>query len=84
VSDGGDAQHVCGIVVRMSDKTVSLAARQLSAGRWGSQKPVRLARELELRVDELPEAERARLLEALTTETRQTRDLAAQHQRHRV
>jgi hypothetical protein len=41
-----------------------------------------LARELATRVDELPEAERARLLEALTTETRQTRDLAGQRKRH--
>jgi hypothetical protein len=43
---------------------------------------MRLARELATRVDELPEAERARLLEALTTETRQTRDLAGQRKRH--
>jgi hypothetical protein len=44
---------------------VSVAARQLSGSRWGSQKPVLLARELELRVSELPEAERVRLLHAL-------------------
>jgi hypothetical protein len=53
-------------VVRMSDRAASVAARRLSVSRWGAQKPVRLARELELRVGELPEAERVRLLHALT------------------
>jgi hypothetical protein len=57
-------------------EAASTAARRLSAQRWGSQRPVRLAHELATRVDELPDAERARLLEALTTETRQTADLA--------
>jgi hypothetical protein len=49
----------------MSDETVNLAAQQLSAGRWGAQKVVRLAHELELRAAELPETERVRLLKAL-------------------
>jgi hypothetical protein len=53
--------------LRMSDtQLVSGAARQMAAQRWGSQKPVRLARELELRADELPAVERRRLLDALT------------------
>jgi hypothetical protein len=55
----------------MDDTQVSVAARLMVAQRWGAQKPVRLARELTARLDELPPAERARLLEALTTETRQ-------------
>ena len=38
----------------MNDRAVSVAARQLSGSRWGSQKPVRLARELELRVSGVP------------------------------
>jgi hypothetical protein len=51
----------------MSDaQQVSGAARQMAARRWGSQRPVRLAKELELRASELPPAERARLLDALT------------------
>jgi hypothetical protein len=49
----------------MSDTTTSGAARQLVAKRWGAQRPVRLARELAARVDELPAAERARLRAAL-------------------
>ena len=64
VSGVGGAQHVCGIVVRMSDSAVSVAARQLSGSRWGAQRPVRLARELAERVDELPDPERVRLLNA--------------------
>jgi hypothetical protein len=40
-------------------------ARQLVSRRCGAQKPVRLARELTLRVDELPPTERARLRAAL-------------------
>jgi hypothetical protein len=54
--------------VRMADTDqVSVAARSLAAQRWGSSKPVRLARELALRVAELPEIERRRLLDALLT-----------------
>jgi hypothetical protein len=40
--------------------------RELAAQRWGAAKPVRLARELALRVHELPEIERRQLLDALT------------------
>ena len=50
----------------MGDKAASIAARQLSVQRWQAQRPIRLARELTLRAHELPAAERARLLEALT------------------
>ena len=39
--------------------------RQMAAQRWGSQRPIRLARELELRVAELPAVERVRLQHAL-------------------
>jgi hypothetical protein len=49
----------------MSDTQVSVAARQMAAQRWGSQKPVRLARELELRAGELPEPDRIRLVAVL-------------------
>jgi hypothetical protein len=38
----------------------------LAASRWGSQRPVRLARELALRARELPPAEREALIDALT------------------
>lgn len=54
----------------MSDRAASVAARQLSSSRWGSQKPVRLARELAGRVDELPDPERTQLLNALLTKAR--------------
>jgi hypothetical protein len=50
----------------MDDAQVSGAARQLAVQRWGAQKPVRLARELVQRVDELP-VERRALLAALFT-----------------
>ena len=50
----------------MNDAQVSGAARQLVAQRWGNRRPVRLAKELVGRVDELPPAERRELLEALT------------------
>jgi hypothetical protein len=46
--------------------TVSAVMREMAARRWRGQVPTRLARELELRVAELPEAERVRLLHALT------------------
>jgi hypothetical protein len=49
----------------MSDTQVSGAARQLAAQRWGASKPVRMARELALRAQELPDPERVRLLDAL-------------------
>ena len=49
----------------MTDSAVSEAARQLVAQRWGDQRPVRLARELLPRLDELPAEERSRLLDAL-------------------
>jgi hypothetical protein len=54
-----------GSIVRMSDAQVSVAARQMAAQRWGSQRLVRLVRELELRVAELPPSERVRLQHAL-------------------
>jgi hypothetical protein len=50
----------------MSDTQVSGAARELAAQRWGASKPIRMAQELALRAQELPEPERARLLAALT------------------
>jgi hypothetical protein len=53
----------------------SEAARALSAQRWGSQRPVRIARELSARADELPEVERRHLLEALQNQPSQ-QDLA--------
>jgi hypothetical protein len=40
--------------------------RALAVRRWGASKPIRLARELELRAHELPDLERERLLDALT------------------
>lgn len=49
----------------------SRAARELAARRWGSQRPVKLARELALRAAELPEVERRQLLDALTERARQ-------------
>ena len=55
----------------MSDTAATEAARQLVAKRWGSRKPVRLARELELRAHESPDAERQQLLDALTRRTDQ-------------
>jgi hypothetical protein len=57
----------------MSDTQVSSAAREMAAQRWGTQKLVRLAAELELRAAELPDPERIRLLNAL--------DLAGRRQR---
>jgi hypothetical protein len=38
---------------------------ELAARRWRGQVPIRLARELVSRVDELPEVERRQLLDAL-------------------
>lgn len=42
--------------------------RRRAAARWGPQRPVRLARELASRIDELPAAERDRLRKALGDE----------------
>jgi hypothetical protein len=47
-------------------QTSSTAARALAVRRWGASRPVRLARELELRAHELPEVERRALIAALT------------------
>jgi hypothetical protein len=47
-------------------QTGGAAARELAAARWGASRPVRLARELELRAHELPDLERVRLIAALT------------------
>ena len=49
----------------MSEAAAAEAARQLSAARWGSQRPTKLARELARRAAELPENERSELLDAL-------------------
>jgi hypothetical protein len=50
----------------MSDAaTVSAVMSELAARRWRGQVPIRLARELVSRVDELPEVERRQLLDAL-------------------
>ena len=51
-------------------QTASAAARELVARRWGSQRPVKLARELAERAGELPEVELRALLAALTEQTR--------------
>jgi hypothetical protein len=45
---------------------LSDAARQLAVQRWGSSRPVRLARELALRAHELPPIERRALIAALS------------------
>jgi hypothetical protein len=45
---------------------VSVVMRSMAARRWRGQVPARLARELMLRVYELPEIERRALLDALT------------------
>jgi hypothetical protein len=45
--------------------SVSAVMRELAARRWRGQVPIRLARELVPRVDELPEVERRQLLDAL-------------------
>jgi hypothetical protein len=47
----------------------SEAGRQLAALRWGSQRPVKLARELASHIDELPAVERAALRAALDENT---------------
>jgi hypothetical protein len=52
-------------VTETSD-AASVAARALVARRWGSSRPVRLARELAERANELPEIERRALIDALT------------------
>jgi hypothetical protein len=49
----------------MSDTHLSGAARQMAASRWGASKPIRMAQELALRAQELPDSERALLLNAL-------------------
>jgi hypothetical protein len=46
--------------------TVSRVMSELAARRWRGQVPIRLARELVPRVDELPEIERRALIDALT------------------
>jgi hypothetical protein len=56
-------------MLRMSEATTSEAGRQLAALRWGPQRPVKLARELASRIDELPAIERARLRAALDENT---------------
>jgi hypothetical protein len=56
--------------MRMDDAQVTEAARHLAAQRWGASKPVRMARELLPRLDELPEGERRQLLAALTERSR--------------
>ena len=48
------------------DAAVSAVMRDLAARRWRGHVSSRLARELRSRVGELPEAERQRLLAALT------------------
>jgi hypothetical protein len=53
-----------------ANAAASAAARALVARRWGASKPVRLARELAERVDELPEIERRQLIAALTERSR--------------
>jgi hypothetical protein len=54
----------------MRDAVTTTAAtaeemRRRAAARWGPQRPVKLARELASRIDELPELERLRLRQAL-------------------
>jgi hypothetical protein len=62
------SDRVTAKMLRMSDTEMSEAARQLVTRRWGPQRPIRLARELALRIDELPPAERDRLHAALDDE----------------
>jgi hypothetical protein len=51
----------------MIDAAVTSAVMsELAAKRWRGQVPTRLARQLVLRVDELPQIERRALLDALT------------------
>jgi hypothetical protein len=50
----------------MADALTVNAARRMAQQRWGASRPVKLARELEQRANELPALERARLLAALT------------------
>ena len=57
--------RVCDTLVRMTDKTTSDGRGSWCPGVAVRAKPVRLARELTLRVDELPPSERARLRAAL-------------------
>jgi hypothetical protein len=52
-----------------NDVAASAAARALVARRWGASKPIRLARELVPRLDELPEIERRALAAALSEDT---------------
>jgi hypothetical protein len=49
----------------ISDALTSAVMREFAARRWRGRVPTRLARELLPRVDELPDAERLRLLNAL-------------------
>jgi hypothetical protein len=49
-----------------SNAAASAAAKALVARRWGSQRPVKLARELAERASELPDLERRQLLNALS------------------
>jgi hypothetical protein len=53
------------MILRMQGDPRSEAGRVLVAGRWGPQRPIKLARELAARADELPDGERLRLIEAL-------------------
>jgi hypothetical protein len=49
-----------------TDVQLSAVMRQLAALRWGSQRPVKLARELVQRLDELPPTELRALAAALS------------------
>lgn len=62
-----------GKIYRMSDANVSVAAREMAARRWGPSKLIRMAKELESRASELPDSERARLLNALNVVGRRQR-----------
>lgn len=60
----------------MSDTQVSGALRQMAAQRWGGSKPVRMAWELALRVHELPDPGRVRLLDAGTLSRKMCQSLS--------
>jgi hypothetical protein len=49
----------------MDTSVASEAARRLSQQRWGNRKVIRVARELSVRADELPDDERQALRKAL-------------------
>ena len=62
----GHLQNIWAVEAKIFRMTDPVSMRALAAKRWGSQRPTRLAREVAERIHELPEAERVRLMNALT------------------